>query len=535
MNKRFHRLFKAASNSYSVDHIMSIILKQHNIFDIRFSTFHSFALDVIKTHYEKSNMEYPKLIDEAINKRVLIGQIFNKVNGYIPNDYLIEDIMGNIALFKNNACELKTLNTEIPGIFKIYDLYEKFKTNKNLIDYEDMLLICYNLLQNNSNYLENYSYIQVDEAQDNTLIQYLIVKLLAKHHDNMFLVGDDDQSIYGFRGTNPKYMMDFSDTFPNLKIIYMTNNFRSTKSLVTTSNNFVKNNKIRYKKDMYTDNVEGTPIEIVKANNEAAQYLYIIKDIKNNYKLPKQQIAILYRNTISSIVLADALSINDIEFYIKDYSLNFFSHWLTKDVISILKYSLGINNDDFNELTLNKKDITIKDNVFKEIADLRPFEAINLIENLYEKYINKIILLGYPVEYIENMFSTLKIIAKNSPSLHYFINRIYELRIILEESKSKTKSNLVLMTMHSCKGLEFEKVYIIDLIENQFPSKKAIMDFDNGNEMTLEEERRVCYVAMTRARKHLDMIVLKTKNGKKVEPSRFINEIEEIQIPKTFE
>ncbi|KNF08218.1 ATP-dependent DNA helicase PcrA [Gottschalkia purinilytica] len=542
-----------------------------------FSTIHSFAYYLLRDYANLTRTRYTLIEDSSLstNKIQIIKEIYRNTNNVIINDDKLEELLNTIGYVKNMMINIEDFrdynNFNIRNFDKIFSSYENYKKNNNLIDFDDMLSIALNILKKNNMLLEKYSkmykYVQVDEGQDTSKIQNEIVKLISNPNDNIFIVADDDQSIYGFRGANPEYLLKFSDSYPNAKLFFMEKNYRSTKNIVSVCNEFIKQNKERYDKSLCTDNPSKNPVTIVKVKDQIDQYEYIVKDVHNSKSY--SDIAILFRNNLSSVGLVEYLNRNDIPFYMKDTKLHFFKHWAVLDILCF--FNLAIDDTDiasfekiyykmkgyiskvalkyiikkdksvsvfdrlleFDELkpfqreTIKKLGINIK-----KITKKNPYDAITFIEEElgYLKYLqDNCKNFGYSFESVNSILSYLKVIAIETTSIFDFVDRLNNLQSLIENAKfNKGKNVVTLSTIHSAKGLEFDKVFMVDLIDGEFPSLSSMEMSEMGDFKAIEEERRLFYVGMTRAKTSLHLITLNYKNGERVFNSRFISEIENI-------
>ena len=560
MKERFNKVFGKALGS-----------------KVKFSTIHSFAYFLIREYAYKNRIKYTLIEgnDYRFNKTKILKDIHMKVNGTYINDDKLEDLLNTMGYIKNMMIDIKDFskgyNSVIKNFEKIYIAYEEFKKANNLIDFDDMLTLGLYILKKDPNilnkYRNQYKYIQVDEGQDTSKVQNEIVRILAYPNNNIFVVADDDQSIYGFRGAFPQYLLDFDKVYSGAKRFFMEENYRSVNNIVSVCNEFIKSNTVRYDKNLFTKNNNKRPVTIVKVKDEDTQYDYIIKKLSSTSNL--RDIAILYRNNISSISLVEKLNRNNIPFYMRDTKLNFFNHWVTSDIISFLK--LAFDNHDHTSFEkiyykmkgyISKAAMTYskdknsslsvfdkllkfpefrsfqKDNIIKLKKDFRvlskqnPYRAINFIEHQleYGSFLkDRCKSFGYSYESILNILSNLKIIAKETNTILEFITRLDELENIIKSSKeNKYENALTLSTIHSSKGLEFKEVYLVDLVEGEFPTKNSIESHELGQIKDMEEERRLFYVGMTRSKEVLDILSIGEKNGERVYPSRFIKELESI-------
>lgn len=544
---------------------------------IKFSTIHSFAYNLVREYAYSTRTKYSIIEgDKAqISKIGILKKLYYKVNdAYISEDKL-EELISSIGYVKNMMLteeDFKKHRFNVPGFRDIYREYEMVKRDNNLLDFDDMLTKAYEILLGNKavldRYRSKYKYIQVDEGQDTSKIQHEIIRLLSSPSNNIFLVGDEDQSIYGFRGAYPEAIVNFQKTYKNAKVFLMEENFRSTGSIVSLSNEFIKSNKERFDKNLFTSKDEGLPVTIKSLPDEKEEIGYLINEIKSLEKV--NDTAILYRNNLSAISIIDAFNRNGIDFYVRDFKQTFFKHWVVLDIISFL--SLTLNNEDLNAFEriyykmnsyLPKKAVeftkerykgesvfnlikqypgltsyqlrrvnTLEGN-FRALAYKKPLYAIEYIEkelNYRDYLVDNSERLGYSLENLNLIIAALKLIAKNTDTIVGFLNRLDGLQEIIDKAKfNKGKGVVTLSTVHSSKGLEFDNVYMVDLIEGQFPSSNTLEE--DGESKGIEEERRLFYVGMTRARNKLSLISVNSKNDERVVCSRFVGEVYSIVKP----
>lgn len=544
---------------------------------VRFSTIHSFSYSLIREYAYKNRIRYTLLEDENkdLNKFNLLKKIYFSINKDYITEEKLESLLNSIGYIKNMLISPEDFLTnnkiEIKNFEDIFTIYENYKKSNNLLDFDDMLTLALDILKKDKHLLEKYrnryEYIQVDEGQDTSKVQLEIIKTLAHPKNNLFIVADDDQSIYSFRGAYPKGLLEFNKIYRDGKLFYMERNYRSSKNIVSVCNKFIRKNKLRYNKNIFTENPFYEPISIVKVNSILDQYEYLIEELKKHgdYK----NTAILYRNNISAVGIVEYLERSNIPFYIKDIKLKFFSHWLVQDIVDFillaqdtsriesfeniyfkmngfiskaqLNYAKSkkgyesifdclLNMPGINEF-YRKNFLDLKLN-FKKLSKMKPLEGIAHIEkNLgYEDYLKEnSIKFGYTVDSLKSLLTYLKIIARPLNSIDELLIRLKYLDHTLCQSK-KAKKGVTLSTIHSAKGLEFDRVFMVDLIDGEFPTTNSIDEFKRGKFEQLEEERRLFYVGMTRAKKHLFLISLDYKNEKKVKPSMFLTELESLKF-----
>ncbi len=522
-----------------------------------FMTIHAFCYLVIRNYYKKSNRKLKILeSDDSYNKYNLIQKIYFDINNRPMSNEDLKNFFSTVGYMRNSLSDISYLEkSDIKNIEKIYRIYENFKKENFYIDFDDMQTLAYRLLSEDHRLLisvkNKYKYIQLDEGQDTSLLQFKILEKIVYPENNLMLVADDDQSIYGFRAANPEYLLNFTNIFKDAKIITMNENHRSSTQIVNVSDSFIKLNKNRYEKDIFTKNPPKNKVNLVCRKDSYDAYKYII----NHIEVGKTN-AILYRNNISSLNLVSFLMEDKIKFAINSGSYDFFDSIVIKDMEKIIYFSENPNDVEvFSDIYYKIKTYLTKEEVRK--LEYKPINS-SIFDYLYEivddekvynlmdkekqiKHIRKLTIdrkisyiysyMGYK-DYIK-MFSSKynEVIFNKDLYLESIINFTKGLRTIDEfydrvqtyknyVNRNKN-SNLILSTIHKSKGLEYDNVFVVDLVRNEFP---MIVDQDDkANE--LEEERRIFYVAMTRARENLHLISLKKRFGIKVKPSPFYLDI----------
>ena len=544
---------------------------------IQFATIHSFCNKVVRD-YERMKGQRLRRIEgseEDINKKHLLKDIYFNINNAKLNDDELESLINEIGYVKNKMIKNLEEGTFSSKKFtQVYKAYEDYKKSNLMIDFDDMLTYAYSILikcPEILNYYRNrYKFIQVDEGQDLSKVQFEILKLLINENNNFFIVADDDQSIYGFRGADPQHILDIEKQFKNCKIFRLEHNYRSTKNIVELSNKFIKLNKNRFDKNHTTVNEAKCDPIIFNTEDEQAQINVVLDTIKQSLSQGKtKDIAILYRNNLSSILLADILDRNEISFKIKQNKLFFFKHWLVQDVVAFLMFALDQHDieafskiyfrmnrfisksmlesavDNTNESVI---DCIMKNNDLKQfqintllelklefnsLAKKNPWSALEYIKNNF-KYLESINeyckLVGLSFEYLNKLFGILQGISAGCGTISSFLIRLQELEQLFEGSASSKSlgkpSNITLSTFHSSKGLEYDCVFMIDLNNSEIPGDKALeKELENKDSSILEEERRLFYVGMTRARYELSLVFPAALNNQKVLRSIFVNEV----------
>ena len=538
---------------------------------IQISTFHSLGLKILKENYEKLGYDKNFVVIDSDDALTVIKKIMKDMN-LSPQYYNAKNIRNKISSAKNELMDLQSFaNLEYDkNIVKIYEKYlEKLKLN-NSVDFDDLLILPIRLFREYpsvlESYQERYKYILIDEYQDTNECQYIFSKMLAKKYKNIFVVGDNDQAIYAFRGANYKNILNFEKDYPDCKTILLEENYRSTKTILNAANSVIKNNKLRKDKNLWSNNEEGELIKYIRTDGEKEEADYVAKEIKKliNEGVNPVDIAVLYRTNAQSRVMEEACLKNNIPYKIIG-SFYFYNRKEIKDLICYLRL---INNykDDVSLLRVinvpkrkigektidNISNVALVNNscLFDAINNGKELEFKNLILDLKEKCENlsltemvELVLdksgMKQELENEKSLDSEIRLenleefksITKNYEeeygviSLDDFLN---EISLVSDMSEHQDGNNKVsLMTVHSVKGLEFDDVFVIGMEEGIFPHYNAI---NEGTNSAIEEERRLCYVAITRAKKKLWLLNAKKRmlfgNTQVNPPSRFMDEID---------
>ena len=525
--------------------------------DTNIMTIHAFCYLIIRNYLKKFHRELRLLEStDTYNKYDLVRRIYQDINNKKVSREDVMNFFTETSYMKNAMLDESYLKkVRIKNIEKVYSTYENFKKTNNYIDFDDMQTLALKLLEENPRLLKSihnkYQYFQLDEGQDTSILQFKILNEIVKLNNNLMVVADDDQSIYSFRAAEPDYLLDFKTHYPNAEIIIMNENHRSSRNISYLSGSFIKENKYRYEKNITSNKEVGEKVVIKTLVDSYDQYNFIKKNIS-----PNQTNAILFRNNISAINLISFLLEDGLDFSINDDFLEFFKSQIIDDIFDIIKFSEDFNNvESFENIyykiktyikkieieKLNTKPINL--DVFDFYYDLLDYDRKN---SLYEtekklKHIRKLPLskkISYIYKYMGyKEYSALKAnkyaeeIVKKDLFIESLVNFTKDLNTIEDFDKKilnlKKKirlipqSNLILQTIHRSKGLEYDRVFVIDMNKNEFP----IIDYEKDPEKNLEEERRVFYVAMTRARENLFILATKKRNNKKILPSEFFSAV----------
>ena len=581
---------------------IGLIVGETNAKSLWMGTFHSIFARILRSEAEYLGYSSNFSIYDTQDSERLISSIIKELK--LDKDlYKHRNIRNRISSLKNNLVTVKAYlnNPELvqqdkesrkPMFGKIYQTYVNRCFKASAMDFDDLLLKTNELLNRFpevlAKYQQRFKYIHVDEYQDTNHSQYLIVKALADKFENICVVGDDAQSIYGFRGANIENILSFQKDYPNSSVYRLEQNYRSTQNIVNAANSVISNNLNKLEKKVWTENEIGEKIELSETPTDSEEGRFVASSIfeaKHNLQLQNDQFAVLYRTNAQSRSIEDALRRKNIPFQIYG-GLSFYQRKEIKDILAYLRLIINSKDDESlkrvinypgrgiglttlekiqiysneNNLTLfevleniNNYEINVnkgtKEKLFDFFSMIKSFqisnENLNALEILNEvlKRVGIVNLLkneGTPeaisrIENIEELINAVqdfiegqKEIVDSSGSLSEFLEDV-ALITDLDKEVDNTKPKVSLMTIHLAKGLEFSHVYIVGLEEDLFPSALS-----STTRSDLEEERRLFYVALTRAMKKVTISYSKTRYrwGKlnDCEPSRFISEIEEKYI-----
>ena len=532
---------------------------------VTFGTFHGIYYGILKWAYRlnPSNL----LTDEE--KYRMLREILPKVEwDQEPEtdeekDYL-QELAVEIGNIKNNCVDIETyepVKYTTEKFRALYRTYEEAKKKCQKIDFEDMLVQCRELFLKRSDVLkkwqDKFRYILVDEFQDVNQAQYDVVRMLAAPQDNLFVVGDDDQSVYGFRGAKPGIMMEFMKDYPKAKQILLDINYRSSGYIVKGALRVIENNKIRFQKKIEAFQKADETVHIQEVKDPVQEAEYVLEKMREYQKkgIAYTDMAVLYRTNVDARAISELLMEYQIPFIMKEHLSNIYEHFIAQDMISYFclsqgeydrKYFLQIANRPnrfFSRESMKGGKVTYeslrayyKDKSWmldridqlewdmKMIKDKTPYAAIQYIRKRmgYDEFLKE--YAEYRRISPEDLFGVLEEIWQNSKGYgtikDWFIHVERYGEILKEQNRRQGETEGVnLMTMHAAKGLEFDTVFVIEANEGSSPYKKATADEE------IEEERRLFYVAMTRAKRKLIISYTKEKNGKDMTPSRFVSEL----------
>ena len=515
--------------------------------------------------------------DEKATTGMLIKICQDHGMGY-PTESDLKNVRTLITYIKNmmlNEEELQKLEEESDiRIAGIYREYCRQMREQKLMDYDDQMLYAYNILRKDPGvlaYFQNrYPYICVDEAQDTSKIQHAIIALLAAGTGNLFMVGDEDQSIYGFRAAYPEALLSFEKKHSGAKVLLMDENFRSNAKIVEAADKFIQKNTLRHEKHMRAAREAGADIREISLKSRKAQYVYLMKaaqecttgmagmsgseEHRGRADASVTETAVLYRDNECAIPLIDLLERKNIPYRMRNADLSFFTHRTVLDVQNIIRFAMDPKDTELFmqiyyrlKLFFNKKDALRYAQISQE-KDMEVLDAALKYGNL-EKYqednirnlkrqmvrilnmpgdeaVNQILTyMGYQ-DYLKKMgmnankLETVKLIGSRVESPEKLLERLEELRTIIQEKVSDKDCPFILSTMHASKGLEYDTVYLLDVMDGILPEKVLANPRTASKEEleTYEEERRLFYVGVTRAKNQLNVF---TTN----KPSKFCSEL----------
>lgn len=529
---------------------------------VTFGTFHSVFFMILRYAYRYTAAN---IIREDVKRRYIKEMTENMELEIEDENEFLSGIINEISYVKGEMMSLSyyhSNNCSDELFAQIYEGYEKRLREENLIDFDDMLVFCYELLKEREDirtlWQNKFQHILIDEFQDINKVQYEIIRMLAGKGDHLFIVGDDDQSIYRFRGARPEIMLGFEEDYPEAKKVILNTNYRCSEEIVESAEHLISHNTKRFPKNMQAARGSKVPITFRNLKDAGEECTDILKGIRFYYKkgIPLEDMAVIFRTNTQPRLLVGRLMEYNIPFQMRDVIPNIFDHWIARNILTYIKLAMG-NRDrklflqvmnrpkryisrsmitepqvDLKKLkqqTFGKKWLYEKiDKLEMDLYLLRkmePYAAIQYIRNGigYEDYMNEYAQFRrMNPDDLEEVLNQIQESAKEYHSFEEWFAYIEsygeELRKQMEAGRQQ-KSGVTLTTMHSSKGLEYEVVFVMDINEGVTPHKKAVKEAD------LEEERRLFYVAVTRAKTYLFLYSVKKLYQKDAQISRYIGEL----------
>ena len=539
-------------------------------YPVTFGTFHSIFYGILKCAY---GIGANNLMSEK-ESSVLLQEVLDETNiestpEVEDEEELVRELLREVGMVKNGLYHLKDFHSKYltqDEFAEVFRSYEHQKKELKKFDFDDMLVQCYALFRKKPEILQGwqkrFQYILIDEFQDINRVQYEVIRMLAAPRYNLFVVGDDDQSIYGFRGAKPELMLYMKQEFPSLRTISLTVNYRSTEFITGAAARVILHNDTRFYKRVQSFRGRGQNVHVQEVLDEQEEAQYVTEEIqkKLDQGIKPGEIAVLFRAAVQARMISEILSEHRIPFEMRDYVTNFYRHFIVKDMMAYLQLAAG-KRDRSLFLTICNRPLRYlarnsMENRQVNFEDLRKFYCdkdwmldiidqfdvdVRMMKNMAPyaaiQYIRK--KIGYDdflKEYAEkhqiswkqlmDVMAELEERSKNFKSYDEWEIHIAKYTQELEEQQAKARkikgereNKVQLMTIHSAKGLEFEDVFVIHANEGEIPHQKA----EKKDE--IEEERRLFYVALTRAKNNLCISYITQKNGNSIKPSRFVEEL----------
>ena len=559
--------------------------------DMWLGTFHSVCVRILKREIELLGYTRDFNIFDEIDKEKVIKEVMKKLN-IDEKVYPVGLIKSEISKAKEAMKDEVAYQKDAMGDFrkeeiaKVYNMYQETLKKNNSIDFDDIIMLTVRLFLENPDrllyYQNKFNYILVDEYQDTNRSQFLLISMLSSATGNICVVGDESQSIYGFRGADISNILNFEQEFPNAKIVKLEENYRSTKNILNAANEVIKNNKSKIDKQLWTQNEEGDKIEYKTLNNEYEEVEYVVDEIDDICRKEHESysnFAVLFRTNAQARVLEEVFMKSGTPYKLIG-GIKFYARKEIKDIISYLKLIQNINDNialkriinepkrGIGNTALDKLDALSSEkgmSIFEFIQDSNNLISFRSAGNIMEfrDMINDLIKEKDKIKVSELIKKTLKdsgyedmLNSEGTKETEIRFDNLMEFIGVAIEFENENAENslgdfldsialvsdvdnldestdaVTLMTMHSAKGLEFDNVFLVGMEEGLFPSKRSIEE-----DIQTEEERRLCYVAITRAKKHLFITNTKKRTlyGSTTysTPSRFIDEIPENLLSET--
>lgn len=526
---------------------------------VEFRTINGICAKVIAMYSRMVGKQaFELLSDEGEKARILAG-IYQRIEHGFPSENDLSDLATRITYIKNRMLskeEIARLNVECDyDLAKIYEAYRREMRARSLMDFDDQLVYAYTMFRSAPALLDafwdRYSYIMVDEAQDTSKIQHAIIELLAGREHHLFMVGDEDQSIYGFRAAYPEALLSFEDRYPGARVLLMETNYRSDAGIVAAADAFIRQNSLRHEKHMRPWHQEAGTIRTIDIARRKGQYGYLLKVARNLMEKDAEDqktTAVLYRDNESALPLIDLLEKQEIPYRIKNAEISFFSHRIVNDIRNIILFAADTTNTELFLQIYYKLQFFIKKADAEAICaqakreEISVFDAAlsyygegdwtagkvkamrthmaNMMREPADKALFRILNpMGY-LDYVERSglkntkTEILQMLAQGERSPLALVERLDALAEILRNKEDDKEAKLVLSTIHSSKGLEYDTVYLLDVADGIFPETvlTSYRSADKEEIAAYEEERRLFYVGVTRAKENLILFHAKTKS-----------------------
>lgn len=531
---------------------------------VSFGTFHSIFFRILRSRY---GWGVERVFQEEERRDALRG-ILEELRWDIPDlEEYISQFFAQTSLMQNeleSITSFEPTGMPVEEFRKVYHAYERYKERHEKMDFDDMLTLCYHLLAEEKEVREywqrKYRFILVDEFQDVNRAQFECLRILAEPHENLFVVGDDDQSIYAFRGARPDFLLTFQTLYPTAKKVTLNKNYRSTDRIISLAEKVIGNNELRFIKNMEGTGEDGDRVTFFLAEDTAGEAERIGEKIVSllDEGVPLTEIAVIYRTNLQGGAFARELYRRGIPYDLRDNSGNVYEHWVAKDLLAYLLLAENEESDAALRRILNKpkryigKDLlaeaermpynlmrsffvcpTLKkwqeehlENLRIDLGQVRrkaPYEALRYVRRVigYDEYLEEFAAYRRTsAQVLWEIADEIMETAKDCADAKMFRNRLEEMSRQMKEQthrKGQPRNGVALMTMHGAKGLEFQAVFLPALVEGVVPHEKGLEQ--------IEEERRLFYVAMTRAKEKLCLSAVRRRYEKDMAPSRFLTEM----------
>ena len=556
---------------------------------LEFRTINGICARVIQYCSWKSGRTAFSLLTDEKRIAAMLAGIYQRIEHSYPTESDLQNVRTLITFIKNRMLgeeEIRALEKDAEiQLLRIYKAYNAELREHQLMDYDDQMVYAYTMLQRFPWLLEHfqqqYPYICVDEAQDTSKIQHAIIALLASRTENLFMVGDEDQSIYGFRAAYPDALLEFEQHHPGARVLLMEENFRSDASIVRAADRFIQKNTLRHEKHMQPARPKQREIREIPLANRKAQYSYLLKVAEDctaayaadqkrraaaaggpqdpagataetasaDTRRPRTQIAVLYRDHECALPLIDLLERNGVPYRMRNADIGFFTNRVVLDICNIIRLAENPLNTELFMQLYYKLGTYLRKQDAQSIADISQLEGLsvwdvalkhgglnaytkgkvraiqthmrNMLKESAGRAVHRIVeYMGYR-EYMERSeikdtkLDILRILADQEDSPSHLVDRLEELRQVLKEKPPERDCPFILSTIHASKGLEYDSVYLLDVIDGVLPAQipKDLKKAEKSEIEAYEEERRLFYVGITRAKNQLYVFTMKTQHS----------------------
>ncbi len=543
-----------------------LLLCEKKYRQVTFGTFHGIFYGILRHAY---GLSAACILGEEEKKKILRELIRRELRQTEEEGDLLESISREIGILKNEGIRPENYyssSCSAEDFRRLYQAYEQYLAENRMMDFDDILRRCYELFIQRPDILagwqRKFTHILIDEFQDINALQYAVIRMLAAPQNNLFIVGDDDQSIYRFRGAKPQIMMRFPKDYPEAEQVTLNVNYRCPGTVVEASSRLISHNRRRFQKELKAEKPLGEPVEILAFEDVYKERDWLIHALQMDQKhgAAWEDIALLFRTNVGSRIVVEKLMEYQIPFQMRDLLPNIYEHWIARDMRAYLRLASGGSaRRDFLQIMNRPNRYISRDALsdpqicFEVLYDyyeekrwmqerlenleadlsvmgrMAPFGAMNYLRYSvgYQDYLKEYAEYRHlKAEDLYEVLDSLQESARDCRTIQEWFDQIERYTEKLAEQKQqdfRENGGVTVSTLHSVKGLEYDHVYILDVNEGNIPYKKALTEED------LEEERRMLYVGMTRAKERLHLLYTRKQNDRKMEISRFLNEIQEEQ------